>query len=234
MEKYRNEFRILSSDTDMYQRLRLSRLFILLQEAAIAHTEALGAGREKTLDRGILWAVALQRVDVKRLPVYDEKVTLFSWPGETMHVLFPRYTRLCDEKGNVLIEASALWILMDAKTRARVFPEETGIELPGMDSEGIALPRALRTSTGETALFTVPYSYIDLNGHMNNACLPDLAEDMMPEDLRTGTIIRIEAEYTGEIRAGDQLNLHMERVGKVFTFAACMEKPMMKLRMEYA
>ena len=234
MEKYEAEFRILSSDVDLYRRLRLSRLFILLQEAAIAHTQALGAGREKTLDRGILWAVALQRVDVKRLPVYDEKVTLTSWPGETMHVLFPRYSRLCDGGGNVLIEASALWILMDAKSRSRVFPEEAGIALSGMDPEGIALPRALKAPSEKTTTFTVPYSYTDLNGHMNNARLPDLAEDVMPEDLRAGELRRIETEYAGEVRAGDLLDLLAERKGQVFTFAACREKPMMKLRMEYA
>ena len=60
MSIYSIEYRILSSDTDANRRLRLSRLFTLLQEASIAHTTELGMGREKTLDRGLLWIVTLQ------------------------------------------------------------------------------------------------------------------------------------------------------------------------------
>ena len=78
---HRERFRLLSSDVDPARRLRLSRLFTLLQEAAIAHTEALGAGRALTLDRGILWAVAMRRIRIERLPEYDEEVELSSWPG---------------------------------------------------------------------------------------------------------------------------------------------------------
>ena len=150
---HRERFRLLSSDVDPARRLRLSRLFTLLQEAAIAHTEQLGMGRDKTLDRGILWALAMRRIRVNRLPEYDERIELTSWPGETMHVLFPRYSRLTGEGGEVLAEGSALWILMDAERRERVFPDEAGIHVPGMGAEGIPLPRALKAPTVEGVPF---------------------------------------------------------------------------------
>lgn len=231
---YRAEYRLLSSDVDLHRRLRLSRLFTMLQEAAIAHTERLGMGRERTLDRGILWAVAMQRVRIHRLPEYDERVTLESWPGEMMHVLFPRYSRLLDESGETLMDASALWILMDARTRARVFPEQAGVSLPGMGADGIPLPRAVKAAGGEEAPFTVPYSYCDLNGHMNNARLPDIAEDLMPPELRDGAIRQVEAEYLGEARPGEQIALRTGMDGRAFTLAGSREgRPLFKLRMEY-
>ena len=93
---YRIPYQILSSDTDANRALRLSRLFTLLQEASIAHTTLLGMGREHTLDRGLLWIVTLQRAQISRLPVYDERIVLKSWPGKTMHLLFPRYYRIED------------------------------------------------------------------------------------------------------------------------------------------
>ncbi len=89
---FSRELRLKNRDVDMYRRLRTSRLFELLQEAAIAHTEALGMGREKTLDRDLLWVVTLQRAEISRMPEYDETVRVESWPGETMHVLFPGIT----------------------------------------------------------------------------------------------------------------------------------------------
>ena len=39
MSVYREEILLRSKDVDLYRRLRLSRLFELLQEASIRHTE---------------------------------------------------------------------------------------------------------------------------------------------------------------------------------------------------
>ena len=71
MNLYEERFRLKSKDVDLYRRLRCSRLFELLQEASIRHTELLGMGREKTLDRGLLWIVGLQRSEIRRMPEYS-------------------------------------------------------------------------------------------------------------------------------------------------------------------
>ena len=209
---YRITYRILSSDTDANRRLRLSRLFTLLQEASIAHTTELGMGREKTLDRGLLWIVTLQRANITRLPVYDETVVLKSWPGKTMHLLFPRYYRIEDEHGNALVEASALWALMDEKTRRVVFPEQYGIKIRGVHTgKEIALPVAPRVpQQKETGTFTVPYSYVDFNGHMNNTRYFDLAEDRMPKALRSRSLTGVQTEYSKEARYGAVITLREE------------------------
>ena len=90
MEIYEKHYKLCSCDVDMYRRLRLSQLFTFTQEAAFHHTEILGAGREKTLDRGFLWVITMQHAEIKRLPEYDEEVTLTSLAGKTRHVMFPR------------------------------------------------------------------------------------------------------------------------------------------------
>ena len=182
MKIYRQDFQILSSDVDMSRKLRLSSLFTRLQEAAIAHTIDLGVTRDKTLDQGLLWAVTQYRAVFHRLPEYDEKVTLLSWPGKTMHLYFPRYFRIVDTNGIVLFEAVSLWVLIDQATRGIIFPEShdifiketvTGNELP--------LPgRIRRQETDHSFPYTVPYSFVDLNGHMNNARYYDIAVDNMP------------------------------------------------------
>ena len=127
MRVYRQDFQILSSDVNISRTLRLSTLFTRLQEAAIAHTIDLGITREKTLDKGLLWAVTQYHAIFHRIPEYDEKVTLLTWPGKTMHLYFPRYFRLVDAKGSVLMEAVSLWVLIDQNTRGIVFPESYDI-----------------------------------------------------------------------------------------------------------
>ena len=130
MSVYREEILLRNKDVEMHRRLRTSTLFQLLQEVSIRHTEQLGMGRDKTLDRGILWVVGLQRAEIARMPVYDERIVLKSWPGQTMHVFFPRYYQIETPEGEPLIRASALWTLMDRQSRSMVFPEEAGIEIP--------------------------------------------------------------------------------------------------------
>lgn len=212
MSIYQIDYTVLSSDTDANRRLRLSRLFTMLQEASIAHTTALGMGREKTLDRGLLWIVTLQQAKISRMPEYDEKIRLKSWPGKMMHLLFPRYYRIEDESGNALVEASALWALMDERTRRVVFPELYGVKIRGVHTgKELPLPVAPRMpASASESTFTVPYSFVDLNGHMNNTRYFDLAEDRVPKELHQRCLIGIQTEYAKEAKEGDKILLKSE------------------------
>lgn len=235
MEAYQTERKLLTSDVDLHRRLRLSRLLTLLQEAAIAHTEQLGAGREKTLDRGLLWVVTLQQVNVNRLPLYDEAVRLTSVPGEMQHVFFPRHTRLTDADGRVLLTAAAWWALMDAETRTMVFPDEAGIRIPGQTPDWETfIPRPPKLpAEGRTRTFTVPYSYADLNGHMNNTRYLDLAEDGMPAPLRDAAIREIRTEYTGEAKPGAALTLTDRAENDTYLLTGAADKRLFRLSLRY-
>ena len=180
MDVYEKQYKLCSCDVDMYRRLRLSQLFTFTQEAAIHHTEILGAGREKTLDRGFLWVITMQHAEITRLPEYDEEITLTSWAGKTMHVMFPRYFEVADKNGECIIKGSALWVLMDANSRKLVFPDVEGISIDGIQTgREYKLPTPLKPQdTDKTELFTVPYSFCDINGHMTNTRYFDLAEDI--------------------------------------------------------
>ena len=95
-------YKLLTSNCDVNRKLKLSELLNWFQEIAIRDTEEHGMGRDKTLDRGLLWVVTGYRIEINRLPVYDEHVTLTSWPGKTIHVFFPRYFRMTDSPMPVL------------------------------------------------------------------------------------------------------------------------------------
>ena len=114
----------------MTRRLRMSELVRLLEDISIAHTEALGCTRRETLDRGLLWIITRQLVEIDEMPVYDNEITIRGWQGEMMHVFFPRFYELIKE-GMVIIRAQALWSLIDEDTREIIMPEDYGIELPG-------------------------------------------------------------------------------------------------------
>lgn len=201
---------LLADDVTMQRNLRPSVLMRWLQEASIAHTEALGAGRAKTLDKGALWVVCRVRLEIENLPCYDETVTLSSWAGDTMRVLFPRYYEITDESGTPLVKASAVWLLMDAKKRKMVFPENYNVVVPGIRT-GREIPLSFGVSLGEqekTKRFKVAYSQVDINGHMNNAKYLDCMEDVLGKDfLDTHMLKTLEIEFKSEIKYGASVRL---------------------------
>ena len=233
---YAVDHKILASEVDMYRRLRLSRLFTILQDVSLRHTDDLGMGRDKTLDRGILWVVTMQRVDVERLPVYDETVRIETWIGRIRHVMFPRFFRMTDLEGHTLLTASGFWMLIDEEKRCLLYPQRIGIAFPEENVENEpplpSAPKSLEIS-GES-FYTVPFSSIDLNGHMNNARYLDLAENVMPAEIRAKNIRCINAEYAAEIRLEETVRLEIGAEENAF-YLACMreEKRLFRLRLDY-
>ncbi len=225
-----------SKDVDMYRRLRLSRLFELFQEASIRHTEHLGMGRDKTLDKGILWVLLMQRAEISRMPEYDEEIVLRSWPGKTMHLLFPRYYAVDTVSGEPLIRASALWSLVDAETRKVVFPERYGIVINGSETgEEIPLPRTLPRTEGQAEQqFTVPYSFVDLNGHMNNTRYFDLAEDCLGAAAAGKLLREINTEYLNEAPFGETFSLQWAVDGDTYSLSGTGTKPIFRMQLRYA
>ena len=234
MSVYSEEILLRSKDVDMFRRLRTSELFRLLQEASIRHTEQLGMGRDKTLDRGILWVLLMQRAEILRMPEYDETVVLKSWPGKTMHLLFPRYYSLETAGGEPLLKASALWSLVDQNTRKVVFPEKYGVVIEGVvTGEEIAMPGAVRKDACACERdFTVPYSFVDLNGHMNNTRYFDLAEDCAGAAAAGKLLRSVSVEYQNEARLGQTLHLRWGGEESVYLCGET-DRSVFRMRLEY-
>lgn len=235
MKTYCEELTLLNRDVNMFRRLRTSRLFELLQEVSIRHTEMLGAGRKLTLDKGILWVVTLQRAEITRIPEYDEQIIIETWPGETMHLLFPRYYRMLDRGGNVLMSASALWALVDCQTRRLASPDKYGIAIDGF-STGNEISQPLppmQMETDHRYQFEVPFSYVDLNGHMNNTRYFDLAEDLIPAVSEGRLLKTICIEYASEICMGETVDVIWGQNGSRYYIAGQGNKKHFRMSLEY-
>lgn len=201
---YQAEFTVRAADVDRFQHLRMSSLFQILQEISIAHTEELGYPKETTLDRGYLWVISRVRVRLSRPIRYDERLTIESWPEPMLHMVYPRGYRFLDAAGTPVAEATALWILIDQKTRRIALPQATGVDIPGDQNEKrtIDLPEGL--SGGFDALVEkthhVTFSEIDLNGHVNNTRYLDWIDDLFGMELhKEGLFREIQMNFEKEI-----------------------------------
>lgn len=213
---YRRELSLTALDVDRYQRLRMSALFRYLQRSAVIHTTELGCGKDRTLERGLLWVVARVRIEVNRLPGYEDTVELESRPGDMMHIIFPRHVTLKSPEGEEYLRATSLWMLADAKTRRMVFPARYGIEIPGCRDDAAIrdLPEIREIHPQREMIRTVRYSDIDINGHVNNTHYPDWLDDLFDEEFhRTHFWKSLQINYMNEIPAGSEVHLGVEQAG---------------------
>lgn len=179
---YRKTFTLSDMEVDCFGRLKLSTLLYLAQEVAGNHSELLGAGYNTLAHKGIFWAVTRHRVQITRLPVRGETVTVETWPMPTTRVAYPRSMVAYDAQGKELFRLISLWVLMDANTRAMVLPGKSDVIVEGLlTGSELDAPRSLAPrGMTDTALRTVTYSCLDRNGHMNNTKYLDWVDDLLP------------------------------------------------------
>ncbi len=234
MSDFSKLIKIKASQVTPFLYLRSSALLTILQEISIEHTENLGCPRERTLDKGLLWVVAKQHIEMKRMPKYDEKIYVSTYPSKTMHVLFPRSYEIKDEKGETIIVGEAIWALIDANNRKMVNPTDHQILIPDLSNGrefNIPLHKINDSSLKEETEIKATYSYSDLNGHMNNTSYLDVAEDEIPLSfLKTHELSVIDIEYLHEIKLGETI---MMRYGKTNDDSYCFSSDAFKMQLAY-
>ena len=194
------------ADVDAHDRLRLPTLITQWQECGMAQMQGWGQGNAFTMDKGLLWIVTRQRLEITRLPGMDEDVSLCTWVGDCRHGLFLRSDQLLGSDGAVLARGAAQWSLLHAHSRTiEMKPGDFGVYLPPCVT-GTELPRQRPLRPMETdhrGAVTVPYSWLDANGHMNNVRYLDLAQDVLPHGGRPLRAVQI--EYHREVLLGQSL-----------------------------
>ncbi len=207
------------------QNLRTSDFLRISQAAATAHLDALGLTGTAE-NKGLVWVIVRIRGEIYApLP---ETFTVETWPGISRRGFLPRYCRILDGD-TVVASMVTLWVLADAESRTLSLgadlgvPElETGNELP--------FPRALPKKNAEKAAeFSVKSRWIDSNGHMNNCCYLDAAEDALG---LTGLPKAFSVDYRHELLPGghaavsrvkEEENLHISGFGEKEFFRLLLE-----------
>ena len=146
MEIYSENYQLKSRDVNMYRTLRMSALFEIMQETATEHSEILGSGIDVIRARNLMWVLALQSVEIARMPRYREQIRIETWPGRTVHSLYPRYHCISDSEDNCIIRSSAIWTLADIEERKLVSSSQSGFDYEGIKTgKEISLPRPPRS-----------------------------------------------------------------------------------------
>lgn len=226
---YRQKFTISGNAVDRYGRLKPSMLLYYAQEVAGKHASELSVGYDFLAQRRMFWAVIRHRVQVTRLPMRDETITVETWPMPTTRVAYPRSIVAYDEKGNECFRAISLWVLMDLDSRNMILPGKSGIAVSGtvrgmeLAAPNSLVPKQLSNSRERR----VCYTDLDRNGHMNNTRYLDWIDDLLPSEFHENHPFReFTVCYLSESKEQQDLTLHWEMLEEdVLQVDAHREKP---------
>ena len=179
---FSRNFNIPIIDVNKYMRLRTSRMFSILHLVSTDHLNIAGTGTDVTLGKGLIWVLIKQRAEIKRMPKRDEEIVVKTWPTGGRHKLLHRHYSIETPEGETLINAGAVWSLIDIKTRSMIIPSDYDLMFDSVNTgnEISMRPNPKSIETTHHTEFTVPFSYIDSNRHMNSALCLDLVEDIIP------------------------------------------------------
>ena len=210
---YRKSFIIDDMVVDCFGKLKLSSVLYYAQEVAGSHSELLGADHDSLAAQHLFWAVTRHRVQITRLPLRGETITVETWPMPTTKIAYPRSMVAFDAQGNELFRLISLWVLMDVEDRTMVLPGKSGVTVNGcLTGSELALPRSiLATPMGNREVRRVTYSCLDRNNHMNNTKYLDWVDDLLPSGFHKNHEPReFVICYHAEAREGQQIQMDWE------------------------
>ncbi|MCL2813561.1 MAG: thioesterase [Oscillospiraceae bacterium] len=139
----------------------------------------------------------------------DEIIKVETWANPPKTVVFPRHYRIY-RGGETAVEAVSEWVLLDTEGKNILRPADYSEVLTAYDGEepGFTVQKRIKMpeNMDAAAEYTVGYSDIDTNFHMNNARYIDLICDNLysPEDTISPflqkRLISLDINYTGEAR----------------------------------
>ena len=207
--EYKITLKVASFDTDRLDRMRLSAVLRYQQEVGERHLGPAGLGWRDLSDHGIAFVASRWHASIRRLPQLDEEVTLTTWHRNRKGPRFFRCYEWHDADGNLLMEGVMQFALVSVTDHRLLRGDEFMALAPLPDAVrdvGCADPSRFRlTEETPRGTYTVRWSSIDRNGHMNNTCYADLAWDLLPEEWQDKTPTDVEIYFSGESRQGDVL-----------------------------
>lgn len=200
--------------TDFRGKATLPQMSSFILQAATKHAEERGFGYSAMTALHKAWVLSRIVIEVSEYPRNDAPLQVRTWVAGVNKFFTERCVSFETPGGHPLGFARTLWAAIDMDTRR---PTNL-LELDGlarylcpepMPIEGTRKIPRLHEDDAPAGKFTVRYSDIDINGHLNSVKYVEHFVDLFDmEQFRTGDIRRFEINYVSEARFGTPLRLY--------------------------
>ena len=184
------------------------------QEMANRHANLLGFGYDDLIISKTAWVLARMHIRFVNLPLWRDNVSLTTWHKGLNRLFFVRDFQMKDSQGNICVEATTSWIVLNLETRRLVRDpklidegttcQENAIEQP---ADKVQIPKDAVTEF--VMDHVVSYSDVDMLGHTNNAMYMHWAMDAVDYEVTSKRPLKdLIINFNHETRAGEKVSIY--------------------------
>lgn len=207
------DFSVRFSDCNEYSRLKLSRLFQFMEEAAIVDAERNGYGLWNLMKAGYTYVITRMKVRLNHTPLLGEDLKVSTWTKEIFKdkVAIKDFS-IIDGQGHKLVEGTSSWLLVNLATgkseapSASPFPVTLHPDLSAMPEMLDILP--LGENPRVVYQEQARNSDMDVNHHVNHCRYVDWVEDCLSKEERKERGIRsLQLNYIHQVGLGEKVDI---------------------------
>lgn len=206
-------------DCDCSNHLKISAVMKYMQQTSSQQLAHMGFSVEKLMQEKMVFLLSKISIQIHRMPVCNEEIVVGTAPTQPRGARFVREFVVESPKGERLVSALSLWILVHPDTRKILrpsfFPYDMQFQPPALQEimEDVSLEKQ-STSSSVCTQISVQYSHIDINQHVNNAVYADFVCDTLPYQKVISRGIRtLILSFQKEAKQNDLLTLCRQQQG---------------------
>ena len=214
MNRLTEQYTIPCYDTDASWRLKPVSFMNYAQEMANRHASILGFGYDDLIASKTAWVLARMNIRFVNLPLWRDNVSLTTWHKGLNRLFFVRDFQMKDAQGNICVEATTSWIVLNLETRRfvrdpKLMDEGTvcqdhAIEQP---ADKVVIPKDIEAEY--VMDHVVSYSDVDMLGHTNNAMYMHWAMDAVAYEITSQKPLKeVTINFNREARAGEIVSIY--------------------------
>lgn len=213
------QFSVKYCDADFKDELKVSCLLAYLEEVACSSADELGFGYAYVKPRGYAFMVTNICCEFLNPVLLGETVAVKTWPTPPSHVVFGREYQVLSDTGNVMINASSRWCLIDMNDgkllQSKVIDNQdysTYNTTKLLDGVRWKIPVYPTMEGEEKFSLKIANSEYDHNMHVNNTRYADYCFNCFSvEELAVRKLKRFMISYVKQCKEGEILRFFRKK-----------------------
>lgn len=243
--RFEKNYKVNVYDVDSTMKCKFSSLLNYLWDVVIAQSESLGETKEGIIHNSCIWVLLKYDINIYEYPKFKDVITVDTEAiGIKKFYGYRNYT-IKNSDGKIIGDAFSTAIVIDAEKRRplRITPDQYDIYgITGEFDKTVVLDDLISLENAQYSKeYSIRYSDIDSNNHVNNVKYIEMSIDTLPEDIVNNyRLSNIKVLFKKETSYGDTIHISTEvmknendKINTLHTITSTEGKLLTKLQLEW-
>lgn len=206
-------------EADARGRANITSIANYFQNSAWKHYNSVEAALGQLIPDNSIWMMVRLEIDIESIPKWGEDIKLVTWSRGIDKMTAFRDFIIYGNDGARKAGGTATWVVTDIKSKRIVKLDELAKKWPSIPERSALGKSADKIEEPKNPVpgkfFSVKYSDLDVNRHVNNVKYIEWIMDGYAMDfIEANEINKFEINFTGEASFGDEAAVNAERLAE--------------------